>query len=235
MEEMELKTSLKQRIAIIVIAVLMLGSVIAGYVAIVASRGGASKATSGEITEEKLAQYEEEYKAKLEEFHTATAEDYGKFSRYLGEITAYNEATANSEGVKTKDLREGSGRELTTGDTNYLAYYVGWCADETIFDSSLDSTTEPTAFDKALDASLGLIEGWNTGVVGMKLGGVRVITVPGELAYGESMEICGGYNKPLKFMIMAVAKEDPLMTLSAELDTAYMKYQYGLYGMDYGD
>ena len=90
-----------------------------------------------------------------------------------------------------------------------------------------------TAFSKILDASLGMIEGWNVGVEGMRLGGIREITIPGELAYGEQMEICGGYSKPLKFLVMAVAKEDPMKTLAEELDLAYMKLQYAYYGIDY--
>ena len=67
----------------------------------------------------------------------------------------------------------------------------------------------------------------------MKIGGIREITIPGELAYKDQMEICGGYNKPLKFLVMAVANEDPLKSLSDELDLAYLKMQYAHYGIDY--
>ena len=80
-----------------------------------------------------------------------------------------------------------------------------------------------------------MIEGWNEGVKGMRLGGIREITIPGELAYGDSMEICGGYNKPLKFLVMTKAKEDPLKTLASDLDTAYMRLQYANYGVDYDE
>ena len=80
-----------------------------------------------------------------------------------------------------------------------------------------------------------MIEGWNLGVEGMKLGGIREITVPGNLAYGDSMEICGGKNKPLKFIVMAKASEDPLKSLAAGLDDAYMRLQYAYYGMDYDE
>lgn len=237
MEEKELKTSMKQRIFIGVIAILMLGSMIAGYALIVAG-GSSSSASTGEesqISEEKAQQYTEEYEEKVVEFKEKTKGDYDKFIQYKSEIKAYNETTANEGGVQVKDLKEGSGKTLTTEDSDYLAYYVGWCADETVFDSSFDDNDNPTAFAKVLDASLGMIEGWVQGVDGMKLGGVRRITVPGELAYGESMEICGGYDKPLRFLVMAVAKEDPLKTLAQELDTAYMKVQYAQYGIDYDE
>ncbi|MBQ9017840.1 FKBP-type peptidyl-prolyl cis-trans isomerase [Candidatus Saccharibacteria bacterium] len=235
MEEKELKTSTKQRIGILIIAIVMLGSIIAGYAAIVinGSKKSDSVAADGSISDEKLLQYETEYADKLVEFEAATAGDFGKFIAYKDQIAAYNENTANTGGVVTKDLLVGDGRELAEGDTNYLAYYIGWCADESVFDSSLDNTSSPSAFTKALSASLGMIEGWNAGVVGMKLGGVRMMTIPGELAYGDKMEICGGFNKPLRFMVMAVANEDPLKTLAAELDLAYMKVQYGRYGIDY--
>ena len=233
MDEMELKTSTKQRVAIIIIALIMLGSVIASYVAIVLSGSGGSSSANTEISAEKMQEYENAYTEKLAEFQNVTASDYSKFAGNLGVITTYDETSANSNGVVSRDLIVGSGRELTSGDTNYLAYYAGWCADGSVFDSSLDDTASPTAFTKALNASLGMIEGWNTGVIGMKLGGVREITVPGEQAYANQREICGGYNKPLKFLVMAVANEDPLMTIAAEVDTAYLKVQYAYYGMDY--
>ena len=233
MDEMELKTSTKQRVAISIIAIIMLGSVIASYVAIVASGSRSSAEADTSISEEKMKEYEEAYAAKLVEFKSATAGDYDKFSKQLSVISKYDETTANSGGVVSRDLVGGSGRELTDGDTDYLAYYVGWCADGSIFDSSLDDKDNPTGFSKVLSASNGMIEGWSTGVVGMKLGGIREITVPGEKAYGSSMEICGGYDKPLKFLIMAMANEDPLKANSAEVDTAYLKVQYAHYGIDY--
>ena len=234
MEEKELKTSPKQRFFIILIAVLMLGSMIASYAAIVVS-GSKSSGTSSEteIDEAKIAEYEEAYNVKVAEFKEATSDDYDKFIAYKSEIKGYNENSANEGGVQTKDLENGSGAEVKTDGSNYLAYYVGWCADESVFDSSFDNNDSPTAFAKILDPALGMIEGWNVGVNGMKVGGIREITIPGELAYGDSMEICGGYNKPLKFIVMAVAKEDPIKTLSEELDEAYMRLQYAYYGIDY--
>lgn len=237
MEEKELKTSKKQRIFIGAIAVVMLGSMIAGYAAIVAGGGKVSPNTNAteqpEVDEAKIAEYEEAYNATEKKFSEATAGDFAKFIQYKSEITAYNETAANTEGVRQKDLLEGDGADLT--DDNYLAYYVGWCADESVFDSSFNNKDNPTAFAKALDPSLGMIEGWKTGVSGMKLGGIREITIPGELAYGDKMEICGGMNKPLKFIVMAMPKEDPLKSLAAELDDAYMRLQYAYYGMDYDE
>ncbi|MBR3233292.1 FKBP-type peptidyl-prolyl cis-trans isomerase [Candidatus Saccharibacteria bacterium] len=138
-------------------------------------------------------------------------------------VKAYNAEAANSVGVQKTDLKEGTGRELTTGDLDYYAYYIGWCADETVFDSSFNDFDNPTSLKAPLYAGQGLIEGWNEGVVGMKLGGVREITMPGELAYGESREICGGTNSPLKFIVLPLLEDDKLATLNGELQEIYMQ------------
>jgi FKBP-type peptidyl-prolyl cis-trans isomerase len=232
MNEKDIKTSPKQRFFIVLIAVLMVGSIVASYAAIIVSgSSSSSSSTTSEISDEKLAEYAEDYAEEVAKFSEATQSDFNEFIKYKSEITAYNETEANSSGVKTKDVKEGSGDTVT--EDNYLAYYVGWCADESVFDSSFDDDDNPTAFAKILDPSLGMIEGWTVGVEGMKLGGIRVITVPGELAYGDSMEICGGTNKPLKFLVMAVKNTDELSALSDELDEAYLRYQYAQYGIDY--
>ena len=233
MNEKELKTSPKQRIVISLIAIVMLGSIIASYAAIILNGGKSNTSTSSTISQEKLIEYEDAYNEKLAEFKTATQGDFDKFIQYKGEITAYNEASANSGPVETKDLVVGDGDEITADNSDYYAYYVGWCADESIFDSSFDNNDSPKSFAKILDASLGMIEGWATGVVGMRMNGIRIITVPETLAYGSSMEICGGYNKPLKFMIMAKRKSEERTKMATELDEAYVRYQYALYGIDY--
>lgn len=236
MEEKELKTSVKQRIIIGLIAFIMVGSMLASYAAIIINGNKSASGTQdNKVSEEKIAAYQQEYAEAVAKFQEVSAADFKKFSAYRGEIKGYNEASANEAGLATRDLEKGTGRKLTTETNDYLAYYVGWCADETIFDSSFDNKTEPTAFNKALDVSAGMIEGWVQGVAGMRLGGVREITIPGELAYGDKMEICGGLNKPLKFLVMAVENEDPLKTASSNVDTAYMKVQYAMNGIDYDE
>lgn len=238
MEEKELKTSVGQRIVILLIAVIMIGSIIASYAAIVinnSSNKGDSSSSTSKISDEKKAEMKEAYQKKAAEFAQATKSDYDKFVKYKSEVKAFNETTANENGLQTKDLEAGTGEEVKQDGSNYLAYYVGWCADESVFDSSFDDNENPTSFTRALDPAMGLIEGWVQGVKGMKIGGVRRITIPGELAYGESMEICGGKNKPLRFLVMAVAKDDSLKTLTEEVSEAQMRYQYAEADLDYDE
>lgn len=233
MEEKELKTSVKQRIIIGAIAVVMVGSIIAGYIAIVLSGNSSS---SNRIDQAKIAQYQQEYEDAQRQFTEQTKADYEKFIQFKPEVTAYNEEAANAAALQTEDLLVGEGHELADGDDDYAAYYIGWCADETVFDSSLDSPTTPTGFKSVLDVSSlngGLIEGWNTGVIGMKLGGVREITIPGELAYKDTREICGGTYKPLKFIVMAVENSERLQSLLDDISIANTKVQYAAMGIDY--
>lgn len=89
--------------------------------------------------------------------------------------------------VKVKDqpkvavevLREGSGLEAQPGDT-VSVHYTGWLEDGTKFDSSLDRN-EPLEFVCGVGQ---VIRGWDEGVVGMKEGEKRKLTIPPELGYG---------------------------------------------------
>lgn len=235
MDSKELKTSVGQRIVISLIAILMLGSIVASYALIIANGGQEDSGANVEVDEALVAELEAKYTEVETKFKEKTKEDFEKFVKFKSEVKGFNEATANSGGISTQDLKVGSGRELTEGDTNYLAYYIGWCADETVFDTSLDDAKNPTGFKAVLDASMGLIEGWNLGVVGMKLDGIREVTISSELAYGDKMEICGGYNKPLKFIIMAKEKTGELAELVSELEEASMRLQYAQYGLNYDE
>lgn len=230
MDEKELKTSTKQRVFIILIAILMVGSIIASYAAIVISGSqGSSTSDDLKVDEEKIAKLEAEYEAKAEELGEASKGDFKKFVSYKGStVKAYNENSANENGVQSRDIEKGSGDKVT--DDNYLAYYVGWCADESVFDSSFDNADEPTKFKSVLDPSIGLVEGWVKGVEGMRLGGIRELTIPSELAYKDSDKACGA-NKPLKFMIMAIPREG----VPAEYVEVEMQLRYAYYGIDYDD
>ena len=232
MDQKLLKTSWKQRTVIIVIAVLMVFSFIATYTAILLSNKKSSDNTSSEDNPE-LTAIQEEYQKKANEITeyatTLSGKYFDSFKGYKSRVKAYNATTANSDGLKTSDIVEGTGRELKADDTDYLAYYTGWCADESIFDSSFNDNDNPTALKTPLSAAAGLIEGWNQGVIGMKLGGVREITIPGELAYGETQEICGGKNSPLKFVIFTFA-DDKMKTLSSEADEIYNRLITAYYG-----
>jgi FKBP-type peptidyl-prolyl cis-trans isomerase len=60
-------------------------------------------------------------------------------------------------------------------------HYTGWLVDGTEFDSSHNRNQ---TFSFKLGAGQ-VIAGWDQGVVGMKIGGTRKLTIPPEMGYGE--------------------------------------------------
>lgn len=238
MNESSLKTSWRQRLIIIAVAVLLLGATVATYIMIVLNSDGSNTASS----EDQLTELSEKYEAKSAELDEASKPFSDKyfpiFSQYQSQVKAYNETAASNAVLKTEDLLAGTGKELTDGDKDYLAYYIGWCADGTVFDSSFDNAgneaeQDATALKAPLDPSNGLIDGWEQGVIGMKLGGVRVITMSGDLAYADTREICGGYNKPLKFLVMPIATDQQIKDLTEELSDLWMQLIMAYYGTSY--
>ena len=82
--------------------------------------------------------------------------------------------------LKIEDIVAGEGNEATSGAT-VSVHYTGKLTDGSVFDSSVE---RGDAFEFVLGAGE-VIEGWDKGVVGMKVGGKRKLTIPPELAYGE--------------------------------------------------
>lgn len=215
MQEKDLKPSTKQRLIFALVAAILLGSSIAAYVLIVMGNGNVNYA---KMTLEQLNEaYNEAYSQYQNVEARLSSQYFDEFKSYKPNVKAYNSNTANSNGIQAKDLKEGDGEALT--ESNYAAYYIGWCSDESIFDSSFDNFDDPTSLKAPLSIQPNmLIEGWYLGTEGMKMHGTREITIPGSLAYGDSTEICGGTNSPLKFIVMAVEKDQELTDLETKLN-----------------
>ncbi len=82
-------------------------------------------------------------------------------------------------GLQIDDLRPGTGAEARPGN-NVTVHYVGTLTNGTKFDSSRD---RGQGFAFKLGAGQ-VIKGWDQGVAGMKVGQLRKLTIPPELAYG---------------------------------------------------
>ena len=85
----------------------------------------------------------------------------------------------NQNGFSAQDLTVGTGAIAQSGDL-VAAHYVGKLTNGQVFDSSLDRGT-PIQFTLGTGQ---VIRGWDEGLVGMRVGGKRVLTISPEFAYG---------------------------------------------------
>lgn len=90
-------------------------------------------------------------------------------------------ASTNSgiQGLKIETLKEGTGEAAKKGDT-VSVHYTGTLLDGTKFDSSVDRG-QPFSFTLGQNR---VIQGWELGVLGMKVGEKRKLTIAPELGYG---------------------------------------------------
>ncbi|RKP57877.1 FKBP-type peptidyl-prolyl cis-trans isomerase [Pararobbsia silviterrae] len=106
-------------------------------------------------------------------------------------------AITTDSGLKYEDLTEGTGAEATKGAT-VSVHYTGWLTDGQKFDSSKDRN-EPFSFPLGAGH---VIRGWDEGVQGMKVGGVRKLTIPPQLGYG--VRGAGGVIPPNATLVFEV-------------------------------
>lgn len=96
---------------------------------------------------------------------------------------ALRESVGNDGKLKNmviEDIKVGTGAEVKNNDT-VSVHYVGTLQDGTEFDNS-KKRGQP--FDFTVGGGQ-VIKGWDEGLVGMKVGGQRILVIPPEMAYGE--------------------------------------------------
>jgi FKBP-type peptidyl-prolyl cis-trans isomerase len=85
-----------------------------------------------------------------------------------------------------EDIVVGTGESPKKGQT-VVVHYTGWLTNGAKFDSSVDRG-EPFEFQIGIGQ---VIQGWDQGVLTMKVGGKRKLTIPPKLAYGDR-DVGGG-------------------------------------------
>lgn len=88
--------------------------------------------------------------------------------------------TLSSSGLYTRDLTVGTGATAVNGKTLSM-HYMGYLSNGTLFDGN--SSTSPFTFVLGAQS---VIQGWDEGIVGMKVGGRRQLVIPASLGYGAS-------------------------------------------------
>ena len=99
--------------------------------------------------------------------------------------------------LQTTDLTVGSGASAKSGDCLVVKYYGTLASDGTKFD---EDYTQPQAFAFRLGVD-SVIEGWQQGLVGMKVGGERRLVIPAKLGYGANASGNIPANADLVFQI----------------------------------
>lgn len=192
-------TSKGQRIGIWVIAVVLTVGTIGSFFAIILANDNAKVDQANlQQQQEKYNEMIAKYQAKVDAQSSELSKKYYPIlSQFATEVGTYNKDEVKT--LQSRDLKEGDGAVIAK-DTKYSAYYIGWNPDGKIFDSSIDGSKL-----KAPLPGAGLIQGWMEGVIGMKLGGVRELSIPAEKAYGDkgAGELIPPHT-PIKFIVLAI-------------------------------
>ncbi len=91
------------------------------------------------------------------------------------------DTTGNLKKMVIDDVKIGVGEEVKKGDT-VSVHYIGTLQDGLEFDNS-NKRGEPFEFTVG-DGRV--IKGWEEGLIGMKVGGERILVIPPEMAYGKN-------------------------------------------------
>ncbi|MES3010538.1 MAG: FKBP-type peptidyl-prolyl cis-trans isomerase [Pseudomonadota bacterium] len=110
-------------------------------------------------------------------------------------------------GLQYEDTEVGSGNTATAGQS-VAVHYTGWLYTDGVEGRMFDSSVKRGPFEFSLGAGM-VIQGWDEGVAGMKVGGKRTLIIPAELGYGARG--AGGVippNATLKFDVELLGTAD---------------------------
>ncbi len=115
--------------------------------------------------------------------------------------------------LKIEDTKVGEGKEVKSGDTISINY-KGALMDGTEFDSSY-KRNQP--FETKIGVG-NVIKGWDQGIIGLKVGGKRKLTIPSALAYGPTAKSSIPANSALIFEVELMGIKD-IPTTTVETKT----------------
>ncbi len=98
------------------------------------------------------------------------------------ELTTTSLNTKTMNGMTITTTKEGTGEAISNGKVAVMQY-TGKLTDGTVFDATSKRGGEPFRF--TLGAGQ-VIKGWDQGILGMKVGESRTLTIPPELGYGAA-------------------------------------------------
>lgn len=210
-------TTKVQRIGIWIIAIFMAVGTIGSFAIIVL--GNQNSQSDKDRFNTLYAQYQADVNNQAKQL---SDKYYPTFSPYLSRVAPFDASSVTTLGKE--DLVVGTGDAVTSA-SSFTAYYIGWNPSGKIFDSSFndDKKSLKTPFTAQPG---GVIKGWSDGVDGMKVGGIRELTIPAAEAYGSAGSGADiPPNTPLKFVLMIIPTPDQV-PVPDELNKLYTR----LYG-----
>lgn len=198
----ETTTTKKQRMGIWIVTIVMIVATVTMFAFMIWATQN-SKADPSDAASEKV---EEEYKKQQEEYEKQMAEERKKLEplkSYKDKVTKFDKDSVKE--LKVETLKEGKGATISENDTLKLNY-TGWTPDGKIFDSTKKKNEDASPASLSLS---NLITGWKEGLTGKKVGGVYLLSIPSDKAYGETGTSDGsiGKNTPIKFIVEAISVE----------------------------
>ena len=205
-------TTKSQRLGILIILIVTVVGTIGSFAVLILTTKNQSDDAA------RLQKVQNEYQAKVKVYQAQkaaqadelSAKYYPTFSQFGSRVGAYD-IESNNKTLQTQDLLVGDGEEVTD-TTKFAAYYILWLPRGTIQEQSIDPASGKLKSPLAIDglATSSLIQGWKEGMKGMRLGGVRELTIPSDKGYKEqgTKDQQGNEvippNTPLKFIVMAI-------------------------------
>jgi FKBP-type peptidyl-prolyl cis-trans isomerase FkpA len=117
-----------------------------------------------------------------------TAAACGEVPEPAAQTATAETATEDAGGVEVRVLETGQGREVQAGDV-LTVHTTGWLYDESAPDHRGEKFWSSLDTGNRLTFTLGagqMIQGWDRGLPGMKVGEIRELTIPPELGYGAA-------------------------------------------------
>jgi FKBP-type peptidyl-prolyl cis-trans isomerase FkpA len=109
--------------------------------------------------------------------------------------------TRVGDGVYIKDKKVGEGADVTVNRVVSVRYQ-GWLPDGTRFDHN----DPPRALYPLVLGQRRVIDGWEQGILGMKVGGIRLLVIPPSLGYGAEANGPIPANSVLVFQVEVVSQ-----------------------------
>lgn len=100
-----------------------------------------------------------------------------------GDANTNSEKNFTVQGVKVEITREGRGDEEVRSNDYMVVNYINTLSDGTKIDSTYDQSRRPLTFKVGNGE---VLKGWDTGLIGMKIGEIRKLTIPPDMAFGDA-------------------------------------------------